>query len=82
MIKRVAVQSATSTTNKNRSELLRKDTVIGKRTIRWYLSIQSGLKFCKYAQKPKMTERIKSKHLVFAHKYASCSPVQWANVLL
>ena len=73
MIKRVAVRSPTGTTNKIRSELLRKGTIISKRTICRHSNLEWRLESCKPALKPRLTERIKSKHLAFANKYASLS---------
>ena len=81
IINRIAVRSPTSTTNKIRSELLRKGTIISKRTIRLHLSLEFGLKSCKPARKPRLTERMISKLLAFAHKYDNWSPEQWVNVI-
>ena len=79
MIKKAVVRSPSSTTNKIRSELLRKGTIISKKITRRCLSQEFGLKSCKPARKPRLTERMKSKRLAFAHKCAGWSPEQWAN---
>ena len=75
------MRSPTTITNIIRAELLRKGTIISKRIMSRRLSQEFGLISSKPARKSRLTERMKSKRVAFARKYASWSLEEWANVI-
>ena len=81
LIRRVAVRSPTSSCKKIRSTLLLKGTDVHRTTIGRRLVNEFGLKYHKPAKKPRLTEAMKAKRVIFANKSADWSEKQWGKVL-
>ena len=81
LIRRVAVRSPTSFCKKIRSALLLKGTDVHRTTIGRRLVNEFGLKSHKPVEKPRLTEAMKDKRVIFANKSADWSEKQWVKVL-
>ena len=81
LIQRVAVHSPTSSCKKIRSALLLKGTDVHCTTIGRRLVNEFGLKSHKPVEKPRLTEAMKAKRVIFANKSADWSEKQWVKVL-
>ena len=81
LIRRVAVRSPTSSCKKIRSTLLLKGTDVHRTTIGRRLVNEFGLKSHKPVEKPRLTEAMKAKRMIFANKSADWSEKQWVKFL-
>ena len=81
LIQRVAVRSPTSSCKKIRSALLLKGTDVHRTTIGRRLVNEFGLKSHKPVKKPRLTEAMKAKKVIFANKSADWSEKQWVKVI-
>ena len=57
-------------------------TVVSTKTIQRRLSLEFGLKSCKLARNPRLTEAMKKKRLNFAKRHADWNTEIWKRVLL
>lgn len=81
VIKRVVLQSPSSSCRKIQSRLAASGTKISLQTVSRRLSKEFGLKSCKPAAKPRLTPVMKRKRLDFARKYRRWTIWDWSKVL-
>ena len=71
LMHKVVTRSPTSSSKKIQAKLIDTGTVVSTKSIQCKLSLELGLKLCKPARKPCLTEAIKKRRLDFAKRHAN-----------
>ena len=78
---KVVTRSLVSFSIKIQAKLVDTSTVESTKTIQRKLSLEFGIKSCKPARKPRLTESMKKKRLDFAKRHADWNTEIWKRVL-
>ena len=81
LMHKVVTRSPMSSSKKIQAKLIDTGTVVSTKTVQRRLSLEFGLKSCKPARKPYLTEAMKKKHLDFAERHADWNTEIWKRVL-
>ena len=81
LMHKVVTRSPMSSSEKIQAKLIDTGTAVSTKTIQRRLSLEFGLKSCKPARKPRLTEAMKKKRLDFAKRHADWNTEMWKRVL-
>ena len=81
LMHKMVTRSPMSSSKKIQAKLIDTGTVVRTKMIQCRLSLEFGLKSCKPARKPHLTEAMKKKHPDFAKRHADWKTEIWKRVL-